>query len=312
MWLYRIHFVGDREFIAGDPWGYQDAVSVERELPYLESLLSFLELDLSVLTPVIEEICGNWERFFATGDREFSTKAMQLLGQLTAQHVYFHLPYLRWFERTAREQLKPEMADELRLLPAQLAAYQKQAQTFVERILDFDRVGRDTRKNLSENYLFDQPQDPDLFCFQTIPVNFEPVREGGCAEVLYPNTIRDIIDFSLRECVRRDMPVRRCKNCGRYFPLTGRVTAEYCSRPNPRRKPCKNSGAALAWENEKSKNLIFKEYRREYKRHFAWIRMRKYTEEDFADWSLRARAKRDECEAGQLTLEEFKDWLKES
>ena len=68
----------------------------------------------------------------------------------------------------------------------------------------------------------------------------------------------------------------------------------------------------MQWENEKSKNLIFKEYRREYKRHFAWIRMGKYTEEDFTAWSLRARAKRDECEAGQLTLEEFKDWLKGS
>ena len=114
MWLYRMHFAGDREFITCDPWGYQDAANVERELPYLESLLSFLELDISALTPVITEICENWDRFFATGDREFSTKAMQLLGQLTAQHVYFHLPYLRWFERTAREQLKPEMADELR------------------------------------------------------------------------------------------------------------------------------------------------------------------------------------------------------
>ena len=153
MWLYRMHFAGDREFITCDPWGYQDAANVERELPYLESLLSFLELDLSALTPVITEICENWDRFFATGDREFSTKAMQLIGQLTTQHVYFHLPYLRWFERTAREQLKSEMADELRLLPEQLMAYQKQAQTFVERILNLDRAGRDTRKNLSDTIL---------------------------------------------------------------------------------------------------------------------------------------------------------------
>ncbi len=70
--------------------------------------------------------------------------------------------------------------------------------------------------------------------------------------------------------------------------------------------------AALQWESNKSKDLIFKEYRREYKRHFAWIRAGKYTEEDFAEWSLRARQKRNECEAGKMTLEEFKAWLKNS
>ncbi|MFQ7401488.1 MAG: DUF6076 domain-containing protein [Neglectibacter sp.] len=31
--------------------------------------------------------------------------------------------------------------------------------------------------------------------------------------------------------MERGITVRRCKNCGRWFPQTGRVSAEYCERP---------------------------------------------------------------------------------
>ena len=90
------------------------------------------------------------------------------------------------------------------------------------------------------------------------------------------------------------------------------MTAEYCSRPNPDRKPCRNSAAALKWEQNRQGSLVFKEFRREYKRRFAWIKAGKYTEEEFSDWSRRAREKRTECEEEKITLEEFKGWLKKS
>ena len=58
---------------------------------------------------------------------------MQALGELGARHIYFQLLYLRCFECKATGSLEPRMAEELRLLPAQLTAYRKQAQTFLER-----------------------------------------------------------------------------------------------------------------------------------------------------------------------------------
>ena len=48
---------------------------------------------------------------------------------------------------------------------------------------------------------------------------------------MYSSAVRDMIDYSLRSCVERGVTVRRCKNCGRWFPQTGRVSAEYCERP---------------------------------------------------------------------------------
>jgi len=76
------------------------------------------------------------------------------------QHTCFRLPYLLWFSHQADGALHLEMTEELRRLPKQLSAYQKQAQYFIERILDFDQVGRNAQKNICLNYFYDGPKNP--------------------------------------------------------------------------------------------------------------------------------------------------------
>ena len=237
---------------------------------------------------------------------------MQLLGELGEKHVYFKLLYLRWFWRKASESIESGMTKELRQLPEQLSLYQKQAQKFVENILDVDRVDRDVQKNVRANYVFDQPRDAELFCFKPIPASFGPVDKDTCGTILYPNAIRDMIDFSLRDCVEKNIPLRRCRNCGRYFPIIGRITAEYCSRPQPSGKLCRNIAPVQKWAKNSKKDLVFSEYRREYKRHFAWIKAGKISEEDFAAWAKQAKAKKKECDSERISLDEFKEWLKDS
>lgn len=56
----------------------------------------------------------------------------------------------------------------------------------------------------------------------------------------------------------------------------------------------------------------FKVFRRGYKKRFAWIKAGRITKGEFYDWSERAREKRDECDAGELTMEGFETWLKQS
>ena len=43
----------------------------------------------------------------------------------------------------------------------------------------------------------------------------------------------------------------------------------------------------------------------------AWIKAGRITKDEFYSWSGRAREKRDECDAGKFTLEEFEVWLKQ-
>lgn len=166
------------------------------------------------------------------------------MGALASQHIYFRLPYLQWFVRRAQRTLDPEMTKEPLQLSEKLPMYQRQAQTFLERVLDIDQVGRETQHTTRRQFRFDQPRDPELFRFEVIPVSFAPVDSDTYGLILQPDTVRDLIDFSFRECVVKGIPVRRCRSCDRYFPLTGRVTAEYCERPNLSRMPCRNAGAA--------------------------------------------------------------------
>ncbi len=312
MWVYKMYFLEDGEFFKYDTFGGHGSASTQIALPYLESLLSFLEMDHTEWEPLIQQACEGLEQFLTAKDAAYTDQMMQALGESGEKHVYFKLLYLQWFWRKANGSIGPGMAEEMRQLPEQLSLYQKQARKFVENILDVDRVDRDVQKNVRANYVFDQPRDAELFCFKPIPASFGPVGEGDCGTILYPNTIRDLIDFSLRNCVAKNIPVRRCRNCGRYFPIIGRITAEYCSRPQLSGKLCRNIAPVQKWAKNSKKDLVFSEYRREYKRHFAWIKAGKITEEEFAAWAKQAKVKKHECDAEKISLNEFKAWLKNS
>ena len=45
MWTFKIFFQDDGEFFEYDPFGMEGVTGTEKALPFLESLLSFLELD---------------------------------------------------------------------------------------------------------------------------------------------------------------------------------------------------------------------------------------------------------------------------
>lgn len=151
-----------------------------------------------------------------------------------------------------------------------------------------------------------------LFRFEPTPISLGVIRGGDCGEILFPNLIRDLIDFSLRKCVRREIPVQRCRSCGRCFPIIGRITAEYCSRPSSFSKLCRSTTPVQKWTESRRSDQVFQEYRREYKRRFAWIKTGKLTEEQFAAWHKAAKARKKGCDQEVISLDEFKAWLKDS
>ena len=293
-WYAKMYFSGDREIFQYDSMGTQGAPSVQQELPFLESLLSFQELDIAEQTPLLKDVADCWGRYIAEDDKDALTSAMMKLGELGTRHIYFQLLYVRFYERMSRLAFSEDrgsaedeqMLAELRRLPQILPTYQKQVQRFFDLVLDVDTAGREPQVQASKNYYYDIPNDPDLFRFHPIPLSFEPVEYQKCSPVLYSGSIADMIDYSLRSCVERGITVRRCKNCGRYFPQTGRVSAEYCERPVP--------------------------FRKEYKRRFAWIKAGRITDKQFYDWSERAREQKKKCDRDIISAEEFYAWLKTS
>ena len=321
MWYAKMFFSEGREIFQYDSLGTQGVPDVQGEFPFLESLLTFLEMDYRELTPSLQRIADRWRRLIVEDDRQAGTDAIVELSQLKSRHIYLEFLYVRWYDRFSRIGIygdrgsaeDEQMLAELRNLPAQLLLYQKQVQRFFDLVLDVDSAGRDPQKQAAKNYLHDSPRDPGLFRFRPIPLSFEPVEPGRCSPVLYSASIPDMIDYSLRSCVERGITVRRCKNCGRYFPQTGRVSAEYCERPVPRgQQTCREAGAFQQWTKKQSDDPVFKAYRKEYKKRFAWIKAGRISDTDFYAWSEQAREMKKKCDRDVITLEEYVEWLKNS
>lgn len=77
MWYAKMYFSEGREIFQYDSLGMQGVPDVQRELPFLESLLSFQELDCAEVTPLLQCITEDWSRFIAEDDRGALESAMK-------------------------------------------------------------------------------------------------------------------------------------------------------------------------------------------------------------------------------------------
>ena len=142
----------------------------------------------------------------------------------------------------------------------------------------------------------------------------EILRERGIKtalrEVLYPNTVRDLYNYLKAYCLRLPLPIHKCKNCGRYFVVTGNITQDYCTRlMEGSEKTCRQMGAVVQYQSRQMKNPATREFTRSYKAHNARVRYGTMSKAEFTAWSKTARAKRADCVAGKLSLGDFVAWL---
>ena len=128
-------------------------------------------------------------------------------------------------------------------------------------------------------------------------------------EVLYPNTVRDLYNYLKAYCLRLSLAIHKCKNCGRYFVVTGNITQDYCTRlMEGSEKTCRQMGAVVQYQSRQMKNPAAREFTRSYKAHNARVRYGTMSKAEFSAWSKTAREKRDACVAGKLSFEDFVAW----
>lgn len=285
-----------------------------------ESLLSFLYLDIEQMRPAFRHLSDRVRKVVSERSREESDRVYKLLCDLTDVHVYFELLHLDWKFRLNRARymgyelpqnfLQAEYLDEM---PGRLLALQRQALDLLTQIWITDTSEKSVDEKMTAYYLAVEQAGKELFCFHPQRMSYELLYQETFAEVLCPETVYDLVDYHLRECLKREIKMRVCKNCGWLFAVTGHGGTEYCDRPfDEKGRACKEIGAFRVWEKSKSGDEVFKIYRREYKKRFAWIRAGRITKDEFYAWSEKAREKKTECEIGEITLEEFEQWLKES
>lgn len=130
------------------------------------------------------------------------------------------------------------------------------------------------------------------------------------SEVLSTESVEDLVGFLLSTYLRKNVRFRKCKYCGRYFPITGRSISEYCDRLiEGSTKTCKQMGYVRLYDKQAQDDPVIREYKRSYKAHNARVRRGQMSREEFNAWAEEARRQRELALELQLTLEEFKAWL---
>ena len=110
----------------------------------------------------------------------------------------------------------------------------KQTQELFEKVLDIDADRKPIREKAAAFYtrkMLGGIGDTDYFRFDPLSLAYELISPSVFVETLYANRIDDLFNYYLRTCILHEYPVRRCKNCGRWFVLTGHQGLEYCNHP---------------------------------------------------------------------------------
>ena len=318
-YIFRTYIDGGREY-----YEYTDAAdreqTIKKGFPFPESLMSLLYMDIWELELITKRMDKALMSFYQSRDYNELQIVAAGLNELAPRHICFELLRLDWLERLDMvDSTAPR--DFQDLLPHKKTSHlcsnidtmQKQIKGLIAQALDMDGEKKSVSEKMVAYYNAEGSDTLNTFRFQPQTTSFEVIDRKVFAEVLYPRDIYDLIDFHVRECVKREVRMRVCKNCLRYFAVTGKASTEYCGRIcDSKGRTCREMGAINTWTQRKQGDEVFKEYRREYKKRFARINAGRLTKSAFYAWSEEARKKKEDCDSGVITPEEFSRWLKES
>jgi len=314
-YTFQAYRVGDRECFVYD----ENNRERKMDFAFSQSLLDLLYLDIWAHGELFEKMGRDLRELLSTKNETFATSIKNSLDCAAKLHIYFEFFRLDWYDKldqAAAQNFEKVTSllpyKKLTHIPSEIHTMQEQINKLLFNVLDVT-AGQDkpVQVKMTDYYRQNRPS-LEVFSFEPLPVGFELVDNIGFIEVLRPNSIYDIIDYFLRECIKHEQLFKVCKNCGKYFAVSSYINTEYCDREyNATGKTCKEIGATQTYRKKIQTDPDIGEYNRQYKKRFAWIRYRRITQEAFYAWSKEAQAMRDKALAGEISLEQFKAWLNE-
>lgn len=284
--------------------------------PFSYSLLDLLYLDIDGYEQILREMASAIPKLYTTKDDTLAQKVTDQLHSLAKSHVFFEYLYNDWSTslaevRTQNYSTVVELLSykkKFQQMPSILGELRAKLLTLMEQVLDIGCGNQPLQERL-HRYMVQKDTEAAIFTFAPQTTYFEAVEKKTFTEVLYPDTLEEIVNFFVRSLLQNEIRFRKCKNCGKYFPLTGYSNAEYCERTfGDSSKTCKEAGALNVWQ-KKAKNPAYEAYSREYKKRFARIKYGKLSKEEFSQWAEVARVQRERCVNGELELQEYAQWL---
>jgi hypothetical protein len=159
---------------------------------------------------------------------------------------------------------------------------------------------------------FSRPKD--VRGFKHIPNTLKALEkiELTMLEVYKVKSIEEALYISFIKMVTNNIMVKKCKCCKKFFIPGGRSDTEYCDRLAPESsKTCREIGAIKKYHKKSNDNPIMKEFQKEYKKMNSRVRIKKITQNQFYDWSEKARSFRDRAVKENMEIDLFIKQLKE-
>lgn len=235
-YIFRTYIDGGREY-----YEYTDAAdreqTIKKDFPFPESLMSLLYMDIWELESITKRMDKALMSFYQSRDYNELQIVAAGLNELAPRHICFELLRLDWLERlkmvdsTAPRDFQDLLPHKkISHLCSSIDTMQKQIKGLIAQVLDMDGEKKSVSEKMVAYYNAEGGDTLNTFQFQPQTMSFEVIDRKIFAEVLYPRDIYDLIDFYVRECVKREVKMRVCKNCLRYFAVTGKASTEYCGR----------------------------------------------------------------------------------
>ena len=136
--------------------------------------------------------------------------------------------------------------------------------------------------------------------------NHYPVLRYRC------ESLHEFLELELSKLLEYDIKLKCCERCGQWFTYKGNYDARYCNRIHlGELRSCRDLAAEENYKLKMEKNEALPIYRKYYRRYSARVKVNQIKKNDFKKWKYEALVKRDECSAGNITPEEYIDWLED-
>lgn len=192
-------------------------------------------------------------------------------------------------------------------------------------LADFREENHSLTNHFFENFAFAKncfdtwamgKKEINLTC-SAAPLNIRlEMKNNTAVEVLLPTSLADLIYYLVLKTNQlsnlNKLWIIRCKRCNRIFAnfKQGR-TVVYCNYKDRWGKSCRERVMDYIdhWNKSDYEKKIQKIYIKYYDEQRRKQSRKEISKEDFAIWSKKARAVRDQCKKGEMKEEEFMNWL---
>ena len=121
--------------------------------------------------------------------------------------------------------------------------------------------------------------------------------------------------FTILYFIENNIPIKKCKNCGKYFVPENRASSVYCNRKFEGKKTCRDIGAINTYNEKLKKDEVNSLYRKTLSAKKMLANRNPdipmYLER-YEEWKTTANRFKQDIKNGLKTNEEFKEWIEKT